>query len=104
MRDATLASAHVLWETGQLASADTARFHTRSGLLTATRHGQWIELDFPATPDQAADAPPSLAEALGVQPLYVGQSRFDYLFELRRTRFVACVRTSAGSAQWPHEA
>src|SRR6516165_1799959 len=32
---ATLASAHVLWESGQLAASEPARFHTRSGLLTA---------------------------------------------------------------------
>src|ERR1051326_4445909 len=32
---ATLASAHVLWETGQVQEHETARFHTRSGLLTA---------------------------------------------------------------------
>src|SRR6266571_1749936 len=32
---ATLASAHVLWQTGQLARAATARFYTESGLLTA---------------------------------------------------------------------
>jgi PhzF family phenazine biosynthesis protein len=31
---ATLASAHVLAETGQLLPGDTARFFTRSGLLT----------------------------------------------------------------------
>ena len=52
---ATLASAHVLWETGQVDTAATARFHTRSGLLTAARRGDWIELDFPATPDEAID-------------------------------------------------
>src|SRR2546423_15248074 len=44
---ATLASAHALWETGQLAADTQARFHTLSGLLTATRRGDWIELDFP---------------------------------------------------------
>src|ERR687898_2125267 len=32
---ATLASAHVLWESGQLGAGESARFHTRSGLLTA---------------------------------------------------------------------
>src|ERR1700688_4394845 len=32
---ATLASAHVLWETGTLPAGETARFHTKSGLLTA---------------------------------------------------------------------
>src|SRR5689334_16829087 len=30
---ATLASAHVLWESGRLPPGRTARFHTRSGLL-----------------------------------------------------------------------
>ncbi|HYU34210.1 MAG TPA: PhzF family phenazine biosynthesis isomerase, partial [Thermoanaerobaculia bacterium] len=34
---ATLASAHVLWETGRLPSVEPARFHTLSGLLTAER-------------------------------------------------------------------
>ena len=36
---ATLASAHALWESGRLAPTETARFHTRSGLLTAVRIG-----------------------------------------------------------------
>ena len=31
---ATLASAHILWETGLLAQDEEARFHTASGLLT----------------------------------------------------------------------
>ena len=89
---ATLASAHVLWETSQLAGAATARFHTRSGLLTATRKGEWIELDFPATPDKPIDAPAGLAEALGIQPLYVGQSLFDFLVELPDEAAVRSVR------------
>ena len=40
---ATLASAHVLWEEGHLDAGQQARFHTRSGLLTADRAGNWIE-------------------------------------------------------------
>src|SRR4051794_24948202 len=32
---ATLASAHVLWQTGRLAAGERARFHTLSGVLTA---------------------------------------------------------------------
>src|SRR5215831_9215346 len=43
---ATLASAHVLWEEGHLSSEEQARLHTQSGLLTARRAGEWIELDF----------------------------------------------------------
>lgn len=79
---ATLASAHVLWETGKLAASETASFYTRSGLLTAVRRADWIELDFPATPDAPVEAPAGLAAALGVAPLYVGKGRFDYIVEL----------------------
>jgi predicted PhzF superfamily epimerase YddE/YHI9 len=79
---ATLASAHALWQRGDLAATDIARFHTRSGLLTATRRGEWIELDFPATPDQPAEPPPGLLDALGTSARYVGKSRFDYLVEV----------------------
>ena len=43
---ATLASAHVLWQTGRLAPTQRAEFHTKSGLLSAERQGDWIELDF----------------------------------------------------------
>ena len=80
---ATLASAHVLWESGRLAPGQPARFHTKSGLLTAERSGDWIELDFPATPEEEVEAPSGLAEALGARPRYVGRSRFDYLVGAR---------------------
>ena len=79
---ATLASAHVLWETGLLAPDQQARFHTRSGLLLAERQGDLIELDFPAVPCADADPPPGLIEALGVTPVYVGRNKFDYLVEV----------------------
>ena len=79
---ATLASAHVLWEDGHIKRSEQARFHTKSGLLTADARDSWIELDFPATPATPADAPPGLAEALGAKPQFVGRSRFDYLVEL----------------------
>jgi PhzF family phenazine biosynthesis protein len=78
----TLASAHALWEGGHLMPFSQARFYTRGGLLTAVRHGDWIELDFPATPEQPVDPPAGLAQALGATPRYVGRSRFDYLVEL----------------------
>jgi predicted PhzF superfamily epimerase YddE/YHI9 len=78
---ATLASAHVLWETGTLDPAATARFHTLSGLLTAERRGEWIELDFPARPIEEAAPPAGLLEVFA-EPRFVGRSRYDYLLEL----------------------
>ena len=79
---ATLASAHALWQTGGLQRGETAQFHTKSGLLTAEQRGDWIELNFPATPAAPAEAPHGLAAALGVTPRFVGKSRFDYLVEV----------------------
>ena len=79
---ATLASAHVLWNSGRLGRCDTARFHTRSGLLTAKLQADWIELDFPVTPAEAIEAPAGLSDLLGSVPKFVGRSRFDLLMEL----------------------
>ena len=79
---ATLASAHVLWETGRLGTEAPARFQTKSGWLTAEKRGDFIEMDFPAKVAQAADAPEGLGEALGAEPLWVGKSAFDYLVEV----------------------
>jgi len=79
---ATLASAHILWETGQLEASETARFHTRSGLLTASQSGDWIEMDFPAKVERPAEPPNGMLEALGVKAVYVGKNQFDYLIEV----------------------
>ncbi len=79
---ATLASAHVLWEAGHLPAGAQARFQTRSGLLTADRIGELIELDFPSEPVQAVEPPSGLVEALGITPSYAGKGRFNYLFEV----------------------
>ncbi len=80
---ATLASAHALWEEKLLAPNETARFHTKSGLLTATKRGDLIELDFPATREEKSDVPAGLLDSLGVSnPRYVGRDKFDYLVEV----------------------
>lgn len=78
---ATLASAHVLWEIDRLPPEKPARFHTRSGLLTAERRNGAIELDFPARTAAEVEPPEGLAEALGVAPRFVGRSQYDYLLE-----------------------
>jgi PhzF family phenazine biosynthesis protein len=79
---ATLASAHTLWETGILEPGQEARFHTRSGLLTANKAGSWIEMNFPIKPEKPAPAPPELEDALGVKARYIGVNQFDYLVEV----------------------
>jgi len=84
---ATLASAHALWEEGLLPMSETARFQTRSGLLTAALDGgspaeRWIELNFPAKREEAAQPAEGLLEALGAKATYVGRNQFDFLVEV----------------------
>ena len=85
---ATLATAHILWETGHLQAGQQAQFHTRSGLLTASKKGDWIEMDFPAKPEQSATSPRDLQKALGVKIKYTGRNQFDYLVEVESEKIV----------------
>ena len=87
---ATLASAHMLWETQHVPPDQTLRFHTKSGVLTADRRGDWIELDFPARIETPAPAPEGLTAALGLTaPRYVGRFNNDYLIEVESESIVA---------------
>src|SRR5512133_1952894 len=81
---ATLASAHILWEQGYLRSDEEAKFHTRSGLLTARLlDGDWIALNFPSKQVEPADIPVGLLEGLKIStPRFVGSNKMDYLVEL----------------------
>ena len=89
---ATLASAHVLWETGELSFDEAARFDTRSGRLTVTREADWIVMDFPAKPGRPAEPPAGLVEAVGVQPCAVSYNSVDYLVEVESAEQVRAVK------------
>jgi PhzF family phenazine biosynthesis protein len=89
---ATLAAAHVLWETGE--TAEILQFRTRSGVLTAERTAGGITLGLPtdtATPVAVGTGP--LLAALGLaadRPVYRG--RDDYLVEVVDADAVLAVR------------
>jgi PhzF family phenazine biosynthesis protein len=93
---ATLASAHVLWEYGHLPPDLPARFFTASGELGAVLQEsdgrRWIELDFPATLVEEAPPPEGLGAALGAEPIFYGQSRFDAFCELASEDAVRALR------------
>ena len=86
---ATLASAHALREELLLAPDEVARFHTKSGMLTAEHKGDRIELDFPAVLEERSDAAEGLLESLGISDaIYVGRNKFDYLVEVASEKIV----------------
>jgi PhzF family phenazine biosynthesis protein len=90
---ATLASAHVLWEQGYLKLADPARFHTKSGVLTATRKGTWTEMNFPATPVKLDSGLRENIEAtLGTKVRNAGRTCYDYFAELESEEAVRSAR------------
>jgi PhzF family phenazine biosynthesis protein len=65
---ATLAAAHVLFETGRVGPGTTARFHTRGGELRADPAGaEGIMLDFPVAEPVPTPAHPELLDALGLR-------------------------------------
>jgi PhzF family phenazine biosynthesis protein len=80
---ATLASAHVLYETGVLPQDVPARFFTLSGELGAVKEDAWITLNFPAQPVTARPEPFDIASALGVPVLHIaGNDRQRWVAEI----------------------
>jgi len=87
----TLASAHVLYESGRVARTEAIAFQSRGGPLMARCSDGWIQLDFPAIVAEEIAAPPGLLSALGVDPArvgYVGRGRLDCIVEVANESIV----------------
>jgi PhzF family phenazine biosynthesis protein len=79
---ATLASAHILWETGIIEDNKEIEFYTKSGLLFAKKEKDLIVLDFPLIEDKETDIPKEISEALNTDIIYSGISKMDYIVEI----------------------
>lgn len=84
----TLASTHVLWQLGRFQAGETVRFNTQAGIFTARKDGDQIQLNLPAVPVQATEAPPILLKALNVNPRFVARGQFDYIVEVENEQAV----------------
>ncbi len=71
---ATLASAFVVFKHLR-PSAERVRFHTQSGVLTVTRHGERMAMNFPSRPGERIEASAALVCGLRRQPLEVYRAR-----------------------------
>ncbi|RAY16505.1 oxidoreductase [Actinomadura craniellae] len=77
---ATLAAAHVLYETGAVSADRPIRFATRaSGTLVVRRAPGGLEMDFPAASATAVEPPEGLAAALGAALRWTGRNGQDDL-------------------------
>ena len=76
---ATLASAHVLFNLGIISPAEDIVFSTKSGILSARKKGDLVEMDFPSEEPREVAAPEELLMAIPSVPLYVGRNRLDYI-------------------------
>lgn len=94
---ATLASAHRLWELGEVERDQPIRFVTReSGVLTCTRDDAGtVTMDFPADPPAPADPPDQLLAGLGIaraEVVAAGRGRLFWVIELGDESAVAALR------------
>ncbi len=85
---ATLASAHVLWEQGNVNPDSLITFETRSGNLTVEKNDNLLIMDFPREDAVECECPEELSEGLGTELIYTGKSRFDYIAEVNTEEVV----------------
>ncbi len=78
---ATLATAHVLWESGRESPNSRIRFSTKSGWLSAERKQAIIELDFPAAGYIPGDLSEEIIATIGFVPDNVYFSGEKWLLE-----------------------
>jgi PhzF family phenazine biosynthesis protein len=86
---ATLASAHVLFNHLGY-DADQLIFHSKSGPLKVTRQPDgYMTLDFPASvPTLVKDVPRGIFEGLGINPVPVFKTAFDYMVVLSSQKMI----------------
>ncbi len=85
---ATLAGAHLLWETKVLKEEEIVRFHTRSGILTAEKRDAFIEMGFPAMYARPEEFASELLNVFKINPLYVGKFEEKLLIQVENEQIV----------------
>lgn len=95
---ATLATAHVLRESGRVATGEPIVFHTRSGDLRAQTLDEQVEMDFPAVPTRPVTLPEGVRATLGVAPVHceltTGAREGNFVVELASEAAVRAVEPS----------
>jgi PhzF family phenazine biosynthesis protein len=83
---ATLASAHILWETGLENIENEIIFNTKSGKLLARKIKNRIELNFPIFEINEVQSNEKINTSLGINPIFIGTDAKRYLIEIENYR------------------
>jgi len=78
---ATLACAHILWEQGFVKPDSEIIFDTKSGILKIIEENGLCIMDFPREDAVETECPEELRRGLGINPLFTGKNRFDFIVE-----------------------
>ncbi|OGI04475.1 MAG: oxidoreductase [Candidatus Melainabacteria bacterium GWF2_37_15] len=85
---ATLAAAHILWEKEFVKKSEQIRFQTKSGELICCNNDGLIQMDFPKEEASEISVPEELLKGVGVEVLYTGKNRMDYIVEVESEKIV----------------
>lgn len=88
---ATLASAHILWETGRESIEKELLFNTKTGRLSAKKVGDRIELNFPALEVREIPSHEAINRALGTTPTFTGTDGKRHLIEINCCEELVCL-------------
>ena len=88
---ATLASAFVVYQYMGY-QEDTIRFHSRSGLLTVSRQGESLTLNFPADRLTEVELSPILTAGLEPKPVKAFKGKTDYMLVYEREQDILDLR------------
>jgi PhzF family phenazine biosynthesis protein len=113
---ATLATAHILWETGRAPSGQALQFDTLSGVLTATADKGWIGLDLPMRSHTACVVPSELQQSFpgGYRNIVYSVDRYivelntaaevrDFVPDIQLLQKHRCVITARGEEGGPYD-
>lgn len=76
---ATLASAHIIYEVGLKKSNEDIVFHAKGGVLTISRDGDWLSMNFPQYPIQRIEPIPEFKELVGFEPIEMYSSLYNWV-------------------------
>lgn len=79
---ATIASAHILYETGLVDKNKQIDFDTKSGILTARISNEMIEVDFPQLFVDKCESNEIIEQAFDIKPIFIGKNDKRYLIEI----------------------